>query len=78
MFATLGHEQTMDIVDSILVEDTLEDAKHDGVLTKIRTAVKKQYATIESSSGEPSVVYEPPVYTEQTEDGYVGLPPPLG
>lgn len=69
----------MNLIDAIIVDETLRDAESNGVLSKIKTAVKKQYGIINKDhlTADESR-HTPPQYADQTEDGYVGLPPPLG
>lgn len=73
----------MNVIDSIVVDDTVAGAQVEGGIEKIRTSILSVYnpsssTVLELPSGDGShvtAVKPMPTYTPQTETGYEGLEP---
>jgi hypothetical protein len=78
MFNELDAESTFNIIDNIFVEETLKDAHSGGNLVLIRAKLNKIYDRESNGSKDTSASGNGPIeYTEQTENGFVGLEAPL-
>lgn len=79
----LDAERAFNLIDSIFVEDLLRDAELQGALVLTRAKLDKIYnRKTHNRSDEDDSEYTsgngPIRYTEQTENGFVGLEAPLG
>ena len=76
-------ERAFNIIDSIIVDDAIRNGMANGGLEKARTEILKVYNGRGSSNdeyGESSYDSREPrpiQYAEETEDGFVGLEPPM-
>lgn len=78
MFNELDAESTFNIIDNIFVEETIRDAQANGNLVLIRAKLNKIYDRESNGSNDTSASGNGPIeYTEQTEEGFVGLEAPL-
>lgn len=81
----------MNVIESIIIEEALREAKSDKNIEKLRTKILKVYNGPSEDFGEwEEVDYYPsdmgmkkhnpniPNYIEPTEAGYAGLEPPVG
>jgi len=79
MFNELDAESTFNIIDNIFVEESLKDAQFQGNLTLIRAKLNNIYDRESNGSNDKSTSGNGPIeYTEQTEEGFVGLEAPMG
>lgn len=77
MFNELDTERTFNVIDDILVEAQMTNHQTDDLLLKARTGHDKIYTKTASDNDDPvGTDYAEQFYadTEQTEEGYVGLP----
>lgn len=81
LFTQYNSNRTFNIIDQIFLEDRLEDSKVEGGIIKLRATLNKEYDRIDKDSDDESGSTMPGQselnYVPQTEDGYVGLEPPL-
>jgi hypothetical protein len=86
LFNEYDSERVMDMIDSLLIEDSIYDEEHEGRVVKKRTSLNKDYhrygridETIDDSDEiDPSLAFDdgPPEYLELGEDGIApGLDP---
>lgn len=61
-----------------MIDEALRDAEANGAITDIRTKINKIYIMGLVDKDDEEYGYIPGNYAEQTEDGYVGLLPPMG
>lgn len=75
LFNETDSARSFNIIDDILVEDTLRDAETQGTLHKIRLTLDKAYSGKSMNDDDPAYNfdYENMEYAESTEDGYVGI-----
>ena len=85
LFWSIDATAAFDIIDNFIVEDALTSATvGENALEKVRTSILSAYNRHEAgrsnddASGSSPGVPQPIRYTDQTEDGYVGLEAPLG
>jgi hypothetical protein len=87
VFERLDAERSFNVIDQILLEDSLHDATHGGAVVKARATLNKAYGRIGTSGSNDTdsddddfieSSRDSPVYAEQTEFGYVGFEAPLG
>jgi hypothetical protein len=79
MFNELDAESTFNIIDNIFVEESLKDAHFQGNLSLIRAKLNKIYDRESNGTDDNSASGNGPIeYTEQTEEGFVGLEAPMG
>lgn len=82
MFWTLGTARSFNVIDHLLIEDAVRDNESRGAIIKSRAQLDKQYGRIgkgdnDEFSMQPSGNSQLN-YVDQTEDGFVGLEPPVG
>jgi hypothetical protein len=80
---TLDAERAFNLIDHIFIDDSLRDAELQGNLILIRGKLNKVYDREHKRSSNAEDDFHPsgngPIdYTEQSEDGFVGLEAPLG
>lgn len=85
LFERYDAERTFNIIDQILLEDSLLNNQHGGAVILARASLNKAYGRMGSNgrndtdSGDSNdSAGRSPVYAEQTEFGYVGFEAPLG
>jgi len=77
----LDAERSFNLIDNIFVEDSLRDSLSQGNLNLIRAKVLKvhEFDSTDTSYNDSRHSDNRPIkYTEQTEQGFVGLEAPLG
>jgi hypothetical protein len=78
LFNELDAERSFNIIDNIFVEETIRDAQANGNLILVRAKMNKIYDRESNGSKDNSASGDGPIeYTEQTEEGFVGLEAPL-
>lgn len=75
MFRVMGHEETLCIIEDILVEENLRNAESQEALFKLRAMVVKEYAKLDTATLDDFDIFDESLYADQTEDGYVGFAP---
>jgi hypothetical protein len=81
--SVLDAERTFNLIDHIFIDDSLRDAELGGNLILIRGKLNKIYDREHKRSSSAEDEFQPsgngPIdYTEQSENGFVGLEAPLG
>lgn len=78
MFNELDAESTFNIIDNIFVEEAIRDAHAQGNLVLVRAKLNKIYKRESNGSNDNSTSGTGPIeYTEQTEEGFMGLEAPM-
>lgn len=86
MMIDLDADRAFDVIDSIIVDELLRGVDVEGGLEKVRTNILSVYnngSKTGSSNDRAGGINTPreqqPIkWTDQTEDGFVGLEEPLG
>lgn len=78
LFNELDAERSFNIIDNIFVEETIRDAEVQGNLILVRAKLNNVYKRESNGSNVNSTSGTGPIeYTEQTEEGFMGLEAPL-
>lgn len=70
LFQQLDSERSFNLIDNLIVEDSVRNSRDDDALVKMRARINKEY-----SNGVEADLSESPEYEEPTDDGYAGLAP---
>lgn len=80
LFNQHDHAQTMDMIDSLIVEDSAYDSRHQGGIMKMRASLNKDYGKIvneDDSDGsidvDPDSMLASETHVAASEDNFAGL-----